>query len=147
MYTHILVATDGSKLSQTAVKSAIGLALACGAKLSAVKVVPRFAQTYFEGSMPLSSAEVKRIEDQWAKDAQLVLAAIVKTGLSKGLAVKAVVAKGDDVAQTLLATAQKNKADLLVMASHGRSGIKRLLLGSETLQVLTHSKLPVLVLR
>jgi len=51
------------------------------------------------------------------------------------------------VSDAIIATAKKQKADLIVMASHGRKGIKRLLLGSETQQVLTHSHIPVLVLR
>jgi nucleotide-binding universal stress UspA family protein len=61
--------------------------------------------------------------------------------------VKPVTAKGDLVAEAVIATAKRQKCDLIVMASHGRRGIKRLLLGSETQQVLTHSHIPVLVLR
>lgn len=57
------------------------------------------------------------------------------------------VVKSDDIAQGLIDTADKHASDLIVMASHGRKGIKRLLLGSETTSVLTHAKLPVLVLR
>ena len=72
---------------------------------------------------------------------------MVKAGEAKGVKVKAVVAKGDIVSDALIAAAKKYKADLIVMASHGRRGIKRLLLGSETQQVLTHATVPVLVLR
>ena len=61
--------------------------------------------------------------------------------------VKAVTAKSDLVSDAIIAAAKKHKCDLIVMASHGRKGIKRLLLGSETQQVLTHSHVPVLVLR
>ena len=57
------------------------------------------------------------------------------------------VAHSDLVAESILAAAKKHKCDLIVMASHGRKGIKRLLLGSETQHVLTHGNLPVLVLR
>ena len=55
--------------------------------------------------------------------------------------------KSDLIAETIMATAKRSKCDLIVMASHGRKGLKRLLLGSETQQVLTHSTIPVLVLR
>ena len=72
---------------------------------------------------------------------------IAKAAGAKGVAVKPVVVKSDVVSDALIATAKKHKADLIVMASHGRKGIKRLLLGSETQQVLTHSHIPVLVLR
>lgn len=61
--------------------------------------------------------------------------------------VKPVVTKSDLVAEAIIAAATKHDCDLIVMASHGRKGIKRLLLGSETQHVLTHSKVPVLVLR
>ena len=66
---------------------------------------------------------------------------------AKGVTVKAVTAKSDLVTEAIIAAAKKHKCDLIVMASHGRKGIKRLLLGSETQQVLTHSHIPVLVLR
>jgi nucleotide-binding universal stress UspA family protein len=147
MYNRILVATDGSKLSKKAVDSAIALAALCGAELIALKVVPRYPQSYFEGSIPLSAEDVARVEQQWADDGQGVLDAVKKSGEAKGVKVKAVLAKSDVVSDALIAGAKKHKADIIVMASHGRKGVKRLLLGSETQHVLTHSEIPVLVLR
>jgi len=147
MYTRILVATDGSTLSKKAVNSAISLAALCGAELVAIKVVPRYPQSYFEGSIPLSVDDVKRVEKQWAEDGQAVVDAVKKTAAAKGVSVKAVTVKSDLVSDALISAATKYKADLIVMASHGRKGIKRLLLGSETQHVLTHSHIPVLVLR
>lgn len=147
MYARILVATDGSTLSKKAVNSAISLAALCGAELIAIKVVPRYPQSYFEGSIPLSVEDVKRVEKQWAEDGQAVVDAVKKTAAAKGVSVKSVIVKSDLVSEALIAAATKHKADLIVMASHGRKGIKRLLLGSETQHVLTHSHVPVLVLR
>lgn len=147
MYRKILVATDGSKLSKKAVTAAVAMAQLCQAELIAVKVVPRYVQSYFEGSIPLAASDIKRIEAQWSQDAQLTLDAVSKIAAAKGVAVKTLVLKSDLVADALVTAAAKSKADLIVMASHGRSGIKRLLLGSETQQVLTHAKIPVLVLR
>ena len=147
MYTRILVATDGSKLSKKAVDITIQLAALCGAELIALKVVPRYPQSYFEGSIPLSADDVARVEKQWADDGQSVLDGVKKAAESKGVKVKAVLAKSDVVSDALIAGAKKHKADIIVMASHGRKGVKRLLLGSETQQVLTHSEIPVLVLR
>lgn len=147
MYARILVATDGSTLSKKAVNSAISLAALCGAELIAIKVVPRYPQSYFEGSIPLSVEDVKRVEKQWAEDGQAVVDAVKKTAATKGVSVKAVTVKSDLVSEALMSAATKYKADLIVMASHGRKGIKRLLLGSETQHVLTHSHVPVLVLR
>jgi len=147
MYQRILVATDGSKLSKKAVDSAIQLAATCGAELVALKVIPRYPQSYFEGAVPLSAEDVTRVEQQWATDAQETVDAVKASGTAQGVKVKAVLAKADVVSDAVIAAAKKHKADLIVMASHGRKGVKRLLLGSETQQVLTHSEIPVLVLR
>ena len=147
MYKRILVATDGSSLSKKAVGNAIALAASCGAELVALKVIPRYPQTYFEGSIPLSAAEIARIEKQWVDAAEENLASVQKNATAKGVACKGVTVKSDVVSDAIISAAKKHKADLIVMASHGRKGIKRLLLGSETQQVLTHSHTPVLVLR
>ena len=147
MYQRILVATDGSTLSKKAVGSAIALAGLSGAELVALKVVPRYPQTYFEGGIALAASEVGRIEKQWLDHAQAVVDAVVKSASAKGVKAKGVTAKSDLVSEAIIAAAKKNKCDLIVMASHGRRGVKRLLLGSETQQVLTHSHIPVLVLR
>ena len=147
MYKRILVATDGSTLSKKAVSSAIDLAALSGAELVAIKVTPRYPQSYFEGSLPLSQTEVAKIEKTWSDNAQKLLDAVVKAAKAKGVNAKGVVVKSDIVSDALIAASKKHKADLIVMASHGRRGIKRLLLGSETQQVLTHSHVPVLVLR
>ena len=147
MYQRILVATDGSKLSKKAVDNAIQLAATCGAELVALKVVPRYPQSYFEGAVPLSAQDISKVEAQWASEGQDIVDAVKKAGEAKGVKVKPVLAKSDIVSDALIAAAKKHKADLIVMASHGRKGVKRLLLGSETQQVLTHSEIPVLVLR
>jgi nucleotide-binding universal stress UspA family protein len=147
MYTRILVATDGSKLSKKAVTSAIDLAALCGAELVALKVVPRYPQSYFEGGMALPVDEVAKVEKQWADEGQAVVDAVKKLAASKGVTTKALISKSDVVSDALIAVAKKQQCDLIVMASHGRKGIKRLLLGSETQHVLTHASIPVLVLR
>ena len=147
MYQRILVATDGSKLSTKAVNSAIELAALAGAELIALKVIPRYPLSYFEGSVPLSAEDVARVEQKWSDDGRSVVDAVKAAGEAQGVKVKAILAKSDVVSDALIAAAKKHKADLIVMASHGRKGVKRLLLGSETQQVLTHSEIPVLVLR
>jgi nucleotide-binding universal stress UspA family protein len=147
MYDRILVATDGSALSKKAVTHAIGLAATCGAELIALKVVPRYPQAYFEGSIPLTAKDVARIEAQWADEAQAAVDAVKNLAEAKGIKAKGVVSRSDIVSDAIIAAAKKHKAELVIMASHGRKGIKRLLLGSETQQVLTHCHVPVLVLR
>jgi len=147
MYKRILVATDGSKLSQKAVDHALSLADMTGAEVVALKVVPRYPQSYFEGGVALPVGEVSRIEKQWHDEAMATVTAIKSAGQKREVKVKPVTAKGDLVSEAIISTAKRQKCDLIVMASHGRRGIKRLLLGSETQQVLTHSHVPVLVLR
>jgi nucleotide-binding universal stress UspA family protein len=147
MYKKILVATDGSTLSKKAVSSAIAMAALMEAELVALKVVPRYPQSYFEGGLAVQASEVSRIEKQWIDHGQAIVDAVQKTAESKGVKTKAVTVKSDLISDAVIATAKKHKCDLIVMASHGRRGIKRILLGSETQQVLTHSHIPVLVLR
>ena len=147
MYKKILVATDGSNLSKKAVSAAIDLAALCGAELVAIKIIPRYPQSYFEGGLALQAAEVGRVEKQWAEEGQAIVDAVQNAALAKGVKTKAATVKSDLVSDAIIAAARKHKCDLIVMASHGRRGIKRLLLGSETQLVLTHSHVPVLVLR
>jgi nucleotide-binding universal stress UspA family protein len=147
MFKRIMLATDGSKLSHKAVKSAIEMATKFNAELVAVKVVPRYVQTYFEGSFTVADIDVKSIEAQWVAGAQEVLNKVAEIADAKGVKIKTSVIKSDDIADGLVKAAHKSKVDLIVMASHGRKGIKRMLLGSETQNVLTHSSVPVLVLR
>lgn len=147
MYQRILVATDGSTLSKKAVRSAIDLAASVGAELVALYVVPRYPVSYFEGGVSLSTQEIARTEKQWNEKGQAVVDAVQKLAQAKNVKVKAVVTQSDLVAESIIATVKKHKCDLVVMASHGRKGIKRILLGSETQHVLTHSTQPVLVLR
>ena len=147
MYKRILVATDGSDLSNTAVGSAIELAAAIGAELVALYVVPRYPVSYFEGGITISMEDIARTEKQWSDKGQAVVDAVQEQAKAKGVTAKAVVAQSDLVAESIMSAATKHGCDLVVMASHGRKGIKRVLLGSETQHVLTHSTVPVLVLR
>ena len=95
----------------------------------------------------MAPGEMARIESQWMETGQGIVTAVKTLAAAKGVNVKPVVSKSDLVAEAIIAAAKKHKCDLIVMASHGRKGIKRLLLGSETQHVLTHSLVPVLVLR
>ena len=147
MYKRILIATDGSPLSDKAIESGLQLASLCGASVVALKVVPRYPRSYFEGSAPLNRDDVKQVEQRWSEAALADLNAVKALGAADGVTVKVVVAKSELIAETLIAAATKNNCDLIVMASHGRKGLKRVLLGSETQHVLTHSHIPVLVLR
>lgn len=147
MYKKILVATDGSSLSKKAVRSAIGLAGSVGADLVALYVVPNYPVSYFEGGVTISTQDIARTEKQWAEQGQAIVDAVSATAGAEGVKAKGVIARSNLVAEAILAAAKRHKCDLIVMASHGHRGLKRILLGSETQHVLTHSSIPVLVLR
>lgn len=147
MYNRILIATDGSDLSDKAVQAGLDLAALCGASVIALKVVSHYPRSYLEGSDLLDTHEAKRIEEQWTAQAETLLGGIKATGHDRKVNVSTVVTHSDLVAESIVATAKKLDCDLIVMASHGRKGLQRLLLGSETQHVLTHSHVPVLVLR
>jgi nucleotide-binding universal stress UspA family protein len=147
MYKKILVATDGSPLSKKAVRSAIGLAASVGADLVALYVVPNYPVSYFEGGVTISTQDIARTEKQWAEQGQAIVDAVSATAAAEGIKAKGVIARSNLVAEAILAAAKRHKCDLIVMASHGHRGLKRILLGSETQHVLTHSSIPVLVLR
>jgi len=147
MYSRILVATDGSELSQKAVTSAIDLAAACKADLVALQVIAPYPISYFEGGIAMDGAEIQRVEALWADNAKANVNAIAQTALLKGVKTQAVTSRSDVVSNAVIAAAKKHECDLIVMASHGRRGLSRLLLGSETQQVLTHATSAVLVVR
>jgi nucleotide-binding universal stress UspA family protein len=109
--------------------------------------VPRYPTSYFEGGAAVSPNEVARTEKLWQDQGRVTAQSAADLAVAAGLKARAVIAKSDLVAEAILAAARKHKCDLVVMASHGRKGIKRLLLGSETQHVLTHGNVPVLVLR
>lgn len=148
MYEHILVPTDGSKLSQKAVAAAAKLAKATGAKLTGVYVIPPYTPpVYGEGVAYVPEMTPKAYKELTEKEAKRALAAVEVEAGTAGVPCKTVMLTHDHAWDGIIRTAKSKKCDLIVMASHGRKGLAGLLLGSETTKVLTHSKIPVLVCR
>jgi nucleotide-binding universal stress UspA family protein len=148
MFKHILLPTDGSKLSDRAVQCGIELAKAIKAKVTAVHAVPEFRMIVEEAFVSPMNAELKnRFERESQEHAKKMLAKVQKAAKAAGVKCEAVAVVSDFPYQQIIETAKKKKCDLIVMASHGRKGLSSLLLGSETAKVLTHSKIPVLVVR
>jgi nucleotide-binding universal stress UspA family protein len=148
MFKHILLPTDGSKLSDRAVNRGIEFAEAIGARVTAVHVVPEFRMMADESFVLPTSAELKRRYDKEAKArAQKMLDKIGERAKAAGVKYEGVCMTGDVPYEHIIETAKKKKCDIIMMASHGRRGISGLLLGSEAAKVLTHSKIPVLVVR
>ena len=147
MFKHILLPTDGSKLSGKAVKRGIDLAKKSRARVTALHVVPEFTMMVDEGITMLSPALKKRFEDEGRARAQKMLDAIARQARTRGVRCATLCVASDLPYQQIIATARKKKCDLILMASHGRRGFSSLLLGSETAKVLMHSKVPVLIVR
>ncbi|MGA2636732.1 universal stress protein [Methylocella sp.] len=145
MYSNILIPTDGSVLSGEALKHAVDLAKAIGAKVTVLTVT---------APLQVYSAEVALIEEPPAdfqaritEHAERVLAEAAAVAKAGGVTVETVKVEADRPYEEIIGTASAKGCDLIVMASHGRKGVAALVLGSETQKVLTHCKIPVLVHR
>jgi nucleotide-binding universal stress UspA family protein len=147
MYKKIMIATDGSELGDKAVDAGIELASSLNARVVIARIVPRYPTAYFEGAVVLSPQDIGKIETAWHREAEATLERACGRAAHKAVKASSTIVKSDLVAESLIAAAKKNRCDLIVMASHGYKAFKRILLGSETLNVLTHSHIPVLVLR
>lgn len=147
MFKHLLLPTDGSKLSSKAVKMGIDFAKRTKARVTAIHVVPQFTLMVDDGITMLSPALKKRFEDEGRARAQKMLNDVAKQARSRGVRCTTLCVASDLPYQEIIGTARKKKCDVILMASHGRRGLSSLLLGSETAKVLLHSKIPVLVVR
>ncbi|MBE9153694.1 universal stress protein [Cyanobium sp. LEGE 06113] len=146
-FQHLLVATDGSELSQRALLQALALAKALGARLRILTV---------EGTLPVSLVGAGELVDTGAIEAlmkaaqlqsQQILDAAAATAEQAGVSAEVVKRISAQPSMAILEEARSQACDLIVMASHGRRGLQGLLLGSETQRVLTQSSCPVLVVR
>ena len=145
MYKHILIPTDGSSLATTAVKQGLDFAKAIGAEVTALTVFEPFHMFTLETEMLTDSPANYR--KQAKADAKAKLDKVEALATARGVKCHLIEVESDHPYEAIIATAKKQKCDLIAMASHGRKGIQSILLGSETQKVLTHSTLPVLVYR
>lgn len=145
MFTHLLVPTDGSALSDAAIQMAVKLARENKARLTALHVMPPFHVITYDTEM-LSDTQA-RLAEIAAQNAETWLAAVARQAGEAGVECETVAVTRDHPYEAIIDTATQRQCDLVVMASHGRSGMRGLLIGSETQKVLTHSDIPVLVVR
>lgn len=145
MFKNILIATDGSERSERAIRLGIELAKSTGAEVTAVTATWPIPPIVIEGfGRAVENAEL----EQNARDhAKRCLALATKLASTAGLSCKTVIVTDSHPHEAIARTADANHCDLIVMASHGRSGASAVLLGSETQKVLAQTKLPVLVCR
>lgn len=150
MYKHILFPTDGAELSLKAERECIALAKSIGAKITAIHVMPQRHVTLV-GEDAASAELIHQLETQHdevaKKNAEAMFAGLRERTRTSGVDCDTLVVVGDEPHKEIIEHAQRLDCDLVMMASHGRKGVEGLLLGSETVKVLTHCKVPLLVVR
>ena len=148
MFKHILVSTDGSKLSRKAIRTAVRLAQATGARVTGAYVMaPYVPPAYGEGVMYVRALSPKRYKEASEREARKALAVVEIEARTSGTEYGGKMLTANNPWEGIIRAATSKRCDLIVMASHGRRGLAGLLLGSETSKVLTHSTIPVLVCR
>lgn len=145
MHRHILIPTDGSQLSQNAIDYGMALAKSVNAKVTVLTVSTPFHAFVVEPAMITDTPEQygKRMATLVAKHFEVAKEA----ALAAGVSCETMHLEQDQPYLAIIETAARKSCDLIVMASHGRRGISAIVLGSETIKVLTHSTIPVLVVR
>jgi nucleotide-binding universal stress UspA family protein len=145
MYKHILIPTDGSELSEKAVEQGLALAKSIGAKVTAITVSETFHTFSVDPVMVTDTPE------QYQKDcdarAEKYLGVAKNAAKAASVPYEGMHAMHDHPHEAIINAAKDKGCDLIFMASHGRKGISAVVLGSETVKVLTHSKVPTLVCR
>jgi nucleotide-binding universal stress UspA family protein len=146
MFKNILVPTDGSEQSLSAVRTAVELARLHGAKLTGIHVIPDYHLLIaYEGAFDPITEE--RIEQEAKARAATYLAQVDEAARQAGVECHTLCETSDHPYDAILRAADSQGCDLIVMTSHGRKGLAAVLLGSETRKVLTHARVPVLVVR
>jgi nucleotide-binding universal stress UspA family protein len=144
MFQRILVPTDGSDISINAVNMAVGLARTTGAKLYTVSVKEPFPYSAISEMQPTPPQEFLDAQERIAASR---VKSVQDACSAAGLACEGHTVEALHPWEAVIDYADREGCDLIVMASHGRRGVTALLLGSETQKVLTHTKIPVLVVR
>lgn len=144
MFNHILLATDGSDLAEKALPYAIEIGKKFNAKITAVTVIDLYP---YIGAIEVMPVGMDVWQDEVRKQAEAALQRVRDRLQAAGLSCDTVVQEDAQAWRGLLAVADKQGCDVIILASHGRGGVGSALLGSQTARVLSHSKLPVLVVR
>ncbi len=144
MYQRILVPTDGSEITAKAVQSAVQLARLSGATISTLSVKEPFPYSAISEMQPVPPQEYYDAQERLATGR---VQAVLDAAKAAGVAADGATIEALHPWEAILEHARERGCDLIVMASHGRRGVAALLIGSETQKVLTHSTLPVLVVR
>ncbi len=147
MFKHILIPTDGSEVAAKAIRAGVALAKEMGARVTGYHAQePLPTHIYGEGYVA-DKRLVAEFERRAGEFAERCVGAVAVAAKAAGVAFEPLVAKSPVPYKGIVDAAKKQKCDAIFIASHGHRGLTRLLLGSVTQEVLTHSKIPVLVFR
>jgi nucleotide-binding universal stress UspA family protein len=147
MFKKILLPTDGSDLSKKAVKKGVDFAKSIGASVVGFFSPEDYRALMYSEYIPPSLLSQEEFEANAKKAAEKHLAFIEKTAAAAGVAYEGYFLSSIAPWEAIVDAAKKKRCDLIFMASHGRTGLAGMVLGSQTTKVLTHSKIPVLVYR
>jgi nucleotide-binding universal stress UspA family protein len=147
MYKHILIPTDGSELSRRTALAGVKLARALGARVTGLFAAPAATPLVYRDSLPVGFGTTQHNAAMIRRAAHRHLEVIERAAKAARVRCQTVSVTDDYPADAILAQAKKRNCDLIFMASHGRRGLRGVLLGSETQKVLTGSRIPVLVYR
>ena len=148
MYKNILIATDGSELADKAASKGLALAQAVDASVKILTVTEPLSDSEIAAQMEVGHSQAVETYNTLAEDkAKNILSAVASKAKNMDLICKTIHVPARHPAEAIIASAKTNECDLIVMASHGRRGFKRLLLGSVANEVLAHSTVPVLIFR
>jgi nucleotide-binding universal stress UspA family protein len=147
MFKHLLIATDGSRLSARGVKAGVKLARALGARVTALHVTPPYVPPFGDGMVYVPALTAREHQAACERSAKKVLAVAAAEARRAGVPCTTLVLTDPQPWGGILRAARSRKCDAIAIASHGRGGLGGLLLGSETQRVLAHSRIPVLVVR
>ncbi len=147
MYKHILLPTDGSALSEAAVAAGIRFAGEIGARVTGFHVSPKLSTMPLETWAHGNAKSRSRLKAMFDEQAERFLGSIKRKAGETSVPCRCLSVRGEFPYEAIIKAAKREGCDLIYMASHGRKGTSALLLGSETVKVLTHSPIPVLVHR
>lgn len=147
MFKHILIPVDGSEFSDRAIQAGVDFAKSIGARVTGFIAEPDYTQPSYGDMISRRGESMDQYSTRSRSHAEGVLRRIERCARDEGVEFTSSFVQSDDPVAAIVSAAEKNQCDLIVMASHGRRGLDKLIHGSATEGVMTHTQIPVLVFR
>ena len=145
MFKHILIPVDGSEFSDRAIQAGVDFAKSIGARVTGFIAEPDYTQPSYGDMISRRGESMDQYSTRSRAHAEGVLRRIERCARDEGVEFTSSFVQSDDPVAAIVSAAEKNQCDLIVMASHGRRGLDKLIHGSATEGVMTHTQIPVLV--